>query len=313
MTGSGASRAERGMPDIEIVDAHHHLWDLSRLHYPWLADAPPVAFRYGDYAAIRRSYLPADYRRDSARQRVVATVHMEAEVRRGDEVAETAWLHEVAARHGFPDAVIGHAAFEDADVAAVLKGHAAFPLIRGIRQKPRAAPSARAVVAGAPGSMSDPAWRKGYARLAEFGLHYELQAPYWHLGEAADLAAAFPEIVIVLNHTGLPADRSDAGLAAWRAGMAEFAARPNARVKISGLGQPGRPWTVEANRPVVLAAIDLFGVDRCMFASNFPVDGLCAGFDTIFDGFKAIVAHLPAADRRKLFRDNALREYRIRP
>ena len=94
--------------------------------------------------------------------------------------------------------------------------------------------------------------------------------------------------------------------------MAAFAAEPNTRVKISGIGQRDASWSVAANRPVVLTAIALFGPGRCMFASNFPVDGVCASYDTIFDGFKAIVADLPDADQRRLFRDNALREYRIK-
>ncbi len=297
---------------MDIVDAHHHLWDLGRLHYPWLVEEPMIPFRYGDYSQIRRNYLPANYRRDTARQNVIATVHMEAEVKRDDPVAETKWIHEVADKHGFPNAVIGHAIFGRDDIAQVLRGHAAYPLSRAIRQKPRTAPSREAIVKGAPGAMSDPKWRGGYARLAEFGMHYELQAPYWHLYEAAELARAFPHIIIVLNHTGLPADRSEAGLMAWREAMAAFAAEPNTRVKISGIGLNGGAWTVEANRPVVLTTIALFGAGRCMFASNFPVDGVCASYDTIMDGFKAIVADLPDSDQRRLFRDNALREYRIK-
>jgi predicted TIM-barrel fold metal-dependent hydrolase len=298
---------------MDIVDAHHHLWDLGgRLHYPWLMEEPMIPFRYGDYSGIRRNYLPADFRRDSARQNVIATVHMEAEVKRDDPVAETKWIHEVAEKHGFPNAVIGHARFERDDIAQILRGHAAFPLMRAIRQKPRAAPSREAIVKGAPGAMSDPKWRAGYAKLAEFGLHYELQAPYWHLYEAAELARDFPHITIVLNHTGLPADRSEAGLTEWREAMAAFASEPNTRVKISGIGLSGGAWTVAANRPVVLTAIALFGAGRCMFASNFPVDGVCASYDTILNGFKEIVADLSDVDQRRLFRDNALREYRIK-
>lgn len=300
------------MAGFEIVDAHHHLWDLKgKLRYPWLTDQP-IAFRYGDYSSIRKSYLPEDYRRDSGRQNVVATVHMEAEVAREDPVAETKWIHEIAAKHGFPNAVIGHAEFARDNIADVLAGHARFPLMRAIRQKPATAASPDAIVKGVPGSMSDPKWRRGYQRLAEHGMHYELQAPWWHLYEAAELARDYPHITIVLNHTGLPADRSEAGLKGWRDGMKAFAAQLNVRVKISGIGQKGLPWTVEANKPIVLTTIELFGADRCLFASNFPVDGVCASFDTIFDGFKAITAHLPEADRRKLFRDNALREYRIK-
>lgn len=301
------------MSGFEIVDAHQHFWDLDGpLHYPWLEDAPLATFRYGDYAAIRRSYLPHDFRRDTARQNVIASVHMEAEVRHDQEVAETRWIHDIAERHGLPTACIGHARFETEDIAAVLKGHAAYPLMRAIRQKPAASRSAKEIVRGAPGSMGDPIWRRGYARLADHGLHYELQTPYWHLHEAAELARAFPDIRILLNHTGVPHDRSAAGIAAWREGLAAFAAEPNTRIKISGIGEAGQTWTVASNRPVVLTAIELFGVDRCLFASNFPVDSLCGSYDTIFDGFKEIVAHLPEADQRKLFCDNALREYRIR-
>jgi predicted TIM-barrel fold metal-dependent hydrolase len=159
--------------------------------------------------------------------------------------------------------------------------------------------------------MSDPAWRRGFAALGTHGLSFDLQAPYWHLREAADLARAFPGTTIILNHTGLPADRSKAGLGAWRDALAAFAANRNTAVKISGIGLAGGAWTVEANGPVVLTAIEVFGVDRCMFASNFPVDSLTGDFDTIFDGFRRIVAHLPERDQRRLFAENAARYYRV--
>ena len=82
-------------------------------------------------------------------------------------------------------------------------------------------------------------------------------------------------------------------------------------MKISGLGVPGRPWTAESNREVVLRTLDLFGVDRAMFASNFPVDGLVARFETIYDGFRTIVRDLTATDQQRLFRENAVRIYRL--
>ncbi len=82
-------------------------------------------------------------------------------------------------------------------------------------------------------------------------------------------------------------------------------------MKISGLGQPGRAWTAEANRGIVLTTIELFGVERCMFASNFPVDSLCGSFADIFGGFEAIVADFPEAEKDALFRANARRIYAI--
>ena len=147
--------------------------------------------------------------------------------------------------------------------------------------------------------------------LARHGLSFDLQTPWWHLAEAAALARDFPDTQIILNHTGLPSDRSEQGLAGWREAMRVLAEQPNVACKISGLGQPGQPWTVASNGRVVLDTIEIFGVDRCMFASNFPVDSLVADFDTIFDGFKTIVAGFSAAEQAALFQGNAQRFYRL--
>jgi len=159
--------------------------------------------------------------------------------------------------------------------------------------------------------MDDAAWRRGYGLLAGHGLSFDLQTPYWHLDAAAALAADFPDTQIVINHTGLPADRSAEGLAAWRTALETVAAQANVALKISGLGLPGRPWTVADNGPVVRDAIAIFGTARCMFASNFPVDSLAADCRTIFSGFREITANLPSEDIGKLFHDNAVRIYRL--
>jgi len=299
------------MSDIPIIDAHQHFWDLERNHLPWLQDDPSISFRYGDYSAIRRTYMPAEYRRDAERHRVVKSVFVETEWDPADPAGEVRWVEEVAREHGLPNAVVAQAWLHRADVAEVLAGHAASPLVRGVRHKPAAAPSPDSVIPGAPGSMGDPQWRKGYALLATHGLSFDLQTPWWHLGEAAALARDFPGVPLILNHTGLPADRSGKGLGGWREALEELAGLPNTAIKISGLGVPGQAWSVESNRTIVLDAIAIFGAERAMFASNFPVDSLVATFDTLYGGFKAITGHLPRADRLRLFHDNALRWYRI--
>jgi predicted TIM-barrel fold metal-dependent hydrolase len=301
------------MTELPIVDAHQHFWDLERNYLPWLCDQLPIPFRYGDYGALRRSYLPRDYLRDAAGHDVVKTVYVETEWDPNDFVGETRWLQTIIAETGYPHAIVAGARLDDPNVAAVLAGHAAFPQVRGIRHKPRAAPSPDAVEVGAPGSMGDPAWRRGYALLEQYGLSFDLQTPWWHLAEAAQLARDFPRTQIILNHTGLPADRSARGLAGWRTAMQTLAAEPNVAVKISGLGQPGQRWTVTANGPIVRDTIAIFGMERCMFASNFPVDSLCAGFDAIFVGFMTIVADMTRAQQLSLFHDNALRLYRLDP
>ena len=297
---------------LPIIDAHQHFWDVALDRHPGFRAQPPLPFRYGDTRPLRRTYLPADYRADWAGHRVVGSVYVETEWDPADPLGETRWAEDLAAREGLPSAVVAQAWLDRDDADDVLAGQAACPLVRGVRHKPRAAPSPDAVVAGAPGSMGDPRWRAGCARLARHGLSFDLQTPWWHLREATALARAFPDTLIVLNHTGLPADRSPDGLRGWREAMAAFAPAPNVAVKVSGLGVPGQPWTAESNREVVLRTVELFGVDRAMFASNFPVDGLVASFDTIYAGFKAIVADFPLSDRRKLFHDNAVRLYRLR-
>jgi predicted TIM-barrel fold metal-dependent hydrolase len=304
-------RRAESAKSIPLVDAHHHFWDLQRNYHPWLCDEPPIPFRYGDYSALRRSYLPEDYARDASPFHVVASVYVEAEWDPTDPIGETRWIHGIAEQHEFAGAVVAQAWFDRDDIEEVLGAQSSFSRVRSIRHKPTAALTPGAVQPGISGSMGDQKWRRGYALLEDHGLAFDLQTPYWHLWEACELARDYPNIQIILNHTGLPVDRSDEGLADWRRAMGALARAPNVAVKISGLGQPGSAWTVVANGPIVLDAIDLFGVDRCMFASNFPVDSLVADFETIYGGFLQIVAGFPLSDQRKMFCDNARRIYRI--
>lgn len=299
------------MDALPIVDAHHHLWDLGRNHYPWLTDAEQDHGFLGNHAALKRNYLPDDYRRDAAGFEVVATVHVEAEMDRAHQVAETAWVHEMHARHGMPNAVVGHVWFTDPECDAKLAQHCAFPLMRGIRSKPVTAARPGDSVRGQPGALDDPRWRAGLALLEKHRLSWDLRVPFWHLAEAAEVVRDMPGIAVVLNHTGFPWDRSAEGLAAWRTGMAALARCPNCHVKISELGLRGQPWTVEANRQVVLDAVAIFGIERCMFASNFPVAGLFARYDTIVNGLREILSHLPRPQLEAFFAGNAARFYRI--
>jgi len=299
------------MTELEIVDAHQHFWDPQRNPYPWLRAEPPLPFRYGDTRALRRTYLPEQYRADAAKHRVVKTVHVEALWDSADPVGETRWLAGLREREGLPTVAVAATQLDRADAAEVLAAQAAFPFVRGIRYKPAAAPSPGEAQRGAPGSMDDLHWRAGYALLSRHRFSFDLQTPWWHLPAAADLADAFPWIQIVIDHTGLPADRSPEGLRGWRGALEIAAQKPNVAIKISGLGIRGQPWSLAANAPVIRDAIRIFGVERAMFASNYPVDGLVGSFDAIYTGFKAAVADLSLADQRKLFHDNAVRTYRI--
>jgi predicted TIM-barrel fold metal-dependent hydrolase len=303
--------ANPGSADLEIVDAHVHYWDPGRNYYPWLCDEPMVPFRYGDYLAIRRSYLPPDYFADARGHRIVKTVYVEAHWDPREPLAEVSYVTALNEQYGVPNAVVAYANIRSDDAETLLAALGAHPLVRGIRNKPAAALEPRDVRRGAPGSMGDPAWRERLALLEKYELSLDIQSPWWHLSEMAEVAADFPRLRFILNHAGLPADRSKSGLDGWRAAMRELAGQSNVAVKISGIGVPGRPWSVELNGAIVRDTIEAFGVERSMFASNFPVDSLIGEFDTIYSGFKTIVADLPVANQRKLFHDNAVRIYRI--
>jgi predicted TIM-barrel fold metal-dependent hydrolase len=296
---------------IPIVDAHHHFWDPTKNPHPWLTDEPMIPFRYGDYSSIRGPFLPADYDAAASGFRVVGQVTMEGEWDEVDPVAESRWMAGLAAREGRPHAHVARAFLDRDDVETVLAGHAAVPLVRAIRHKPRAASAPDKVERAAPGSMSCPRWRAGYAMLARHALHFELQAPWWHAAEMLDLHAAFPETPIVINHAFLPADRSEAGLAGWRQALRLAASAPAISIKISGIGLKGRPWSLADNLPIIREIIEVFGPQRCLFASNFPVDGLCGSFATIYGGYLDATRDLSRADRLAMFRDNAVRVYRL--
>ena len=295
-----------------FVDAHQHFWDLGANPYPWLQGETVPNFRYGDYSALKRNYLPADLARDTRGHAPAATVHIEAEWIRADPVAETRWLTALAQEHGRPTAIVAHAALDRDDAAEILAAQSAFAMVRGIRHKPVTSTAPDHYKRGAPGSMDDERWRRGYAQLHRHGMSFDLQAPWWQLDQAADLAHDFPGTLLILNHTGLPADRSDEGLRQWRRAMERLAAQTNTAVKISGLGQPDVPWTQTANVPVIRDAIDIFGTQRCMFASNFPVDSLVASYSTILQGFVAAIEPYAPHERRQLLHDNAVHFYRLR-
>ena len=301
------------MKDFPVIDAHHHLWQLSGgpLYYPWLQDPRPHDFFLGAYESLKRDYLPPDYRRDAAGHNVMKTVHVEAESRRDQQVAETRWLTQVSAQYGMPDAIVAHAWFHTANAEEILAEQASFPLVRGIRSKPVTSRSPGESVAGAEGTMQDPKWLAGFRLLRRFGLSWDLRVPTWHLEEAAQVVRANPDIPVVLNHAGFPWDRSEAGLALWRHGMKALAANPQVCCKLSCLCLQAGAWDYEDNRRIVLEAIDIFGIERCMFASNFPVDGLRVSFDRMFQDFRRMASALSASDQRKLFHDNAARFYRI--
>ena len=298
---------------MQIIDAHHHLWDLEKHDHPWLK--PDAAHPAGDLTPICRNYQLDDFLADARQQSLVKSVHLQAGISLPESVEETAWLQAIAddpASGGFPHAIVAFADFPDPMVEAVLERQAAHRNLRGIRYILNYEPGEPLYCATERGDwLTHPDWRRGYALLAKYDLSFDLQI-FWHqMNDALDLARAFPEIQMILNHTGMPRKCDTEYVANWRQGMRQLAEAPNVAAKISGLGMYYPDWTAEVIRPFVLDTIEIFGIDRCMFASNFPVDKLSSGYDQIWQAFDQITADFGAEERQKLFHGNAARFYRL--
>ena len=295
-----------------IVDSHHHLWDLQRIAYPWLGSEYDAAkFILGDYQPLCANFLPSDFRSAWGGMPVTASVHIEAECQRDQALAETAWLHEEAAASGLPNAVVAYVDLLAPDADERLAEHTAYPLTRSVRFKPVTSRSPFDSVADQPGSLHDRRWPEALSLLTQHDLAWDLRVPFWHLEQAAVVLRDFPALPVVLQHAGLPWDRSEAGLTVWRRGMEALAALPNVHVRLSEFGLRDRPWCLDDNLPIVRQAVEIFGWQRCMFGSNFPVAGLRLSYPELIDAMAQSLAHLGGVERQAIWHDNAIRFYRI--
>lgn len=305
---------------MQVVDPHVHFWDLSTHHYPWLAH-PGTSF-VGDAKRLCHDYMPSDLLRDAGVIEVLKVVHVEANHDPADPVEETRWLQSLSDASGgndaegrsgaaLPIAIVAAADLSAPDVEATLAEHAAFANTRGIRQilNVHADPLYGYVDRH---FMRDPLWRENFGLLERYGLSFDLQLYPSQMHEAVQLAHAHPATQLVLNHTGMFVDRSSLdGYRAWRDGLRALSACPNVALKISGLAMFDHRWTVESLRPYVLEALDAFGVERAMFASNFPVDRLFGTYEDLWNAYAHIVQGASEDERTALFRGNAERIYRI--
>jgi len=295
-----------------IIDAHHHLWDLSVGSYPWLSPVGGGA-ALGDLAAIRRNYLVEDYREDTKNQNVVASVHVEAAWDRSDDpLAEIRWLETLDKSSGVAARYIGYADLASPAAAAGLDRLAEVPRCVGVRAMLSWHPTAPAkCFAPRPGIADEPDWRGGVALLAGHGFLLELMLYPYQAEEVARLARDFPDQRFVVNHCGSPVDRDPAGMARWRQGLRLLGEAPNVSLKISALTAYDPDPTPGSLRDVTRHCVDCFGVERSMFGSDFPVGRLWTTFDAIFDGFKESVSDMSETEKEALFYGNAKRLYRM--
>ena len=295
-----------------IVDPHHHLWDHGRNLYPWLRGEMHDR-GWGDLRPLQENYLVADLLADAARQGLEKSVHVQANFNPADPVGETAWLEEIAAEpasRGFPHGIVAFADFSSPEVDSVLEGHARFARMRGIRQvlNRHADPKLNR----APKDyLADETWQANLGKLRRYGWSFDVQVYWQQMGSVVGLAQRYADVQFVLDHAGMPAERDVQGLEGWRRGMRQLAACPNVAVKLCGYGMIDIRWTTESIRPFVLQPIEWFGPQRCMFASNFPVERLMASYDRLWNAYREITSDFSEDERQQLFRSTAEKIYRI--
>jgi predicted TIM-barrel fold metal-dependent hydrolase len=273
------------------------------------------------------AWLPKDYLADAGNLNITSVVHVET-IDEADPVGETKWVAEQFGPHlrcnivCFVDLEAAAAAETLAAQVAALDDSCCSRVV-GVRHILNFEPSWPNVKENL---LQSPAFRAGFAKLAGLGLSFDLQVNPHQLEAAAELARAFPSVPVCLNHLGclkLSGDGTDQGtedtaaIAVWRAGMAALAKVPTCHVKLSMLPYVLKGFEKDAAkaqllRSLVLETIELFGAERCMFASNYPVD-LNDGtpLDVIYRHFREWVSGLSSAAQRMVFHDTAAKFYKL--
>lgn len=316
-------------PALEIVDPHHHLWDRDDHRYlidQLIADTGSghniTHSVFVECGAMYRADGPAEMKPVGEIEFVNGTAAMSANGRYG--------------KSRLCAGIVGHADLRLGDgVARVLEAETAAGngRYRGIRHSvvwDRSEIFSRGRTNSPKGQMADTAWRAGFARLAPLKLSFEAWLYHPQLLELADLARAFPQTTIVLNHVGGPlgigpyADKKDETFALWKTGIAELGKCQNVVVKLGGLGMlfgmfdfhkretpPSSEELARAYKPYLETCIAAFGPDRGMFESNFPPDGVSSSYAVLWNAFKRLAAGYSADEKAKLFSGTAKRVYRL--
>jgi predicted TIM-barrel fold metal-dependent hydrolase len=291
-----------------IVDAHHHLWRQADL--TWLT-GPMQPRIFGPYEEIRRDYPLGEYLADVRTSGVVKSIYVQTNWPPGRELDEAAWIQSIGDNHGFPHGFIAYADLQSNDVETTLDALMAHRNIRGIRQQLHWHENPTYRFAADADIVNDAAWRRGLRAVGRRGLLFELQVFPGQMKNAARLTHDFPDVSFVLLHAGMLEDTSDLGWSIWRTGMASLAACANVSVKLSGLGTFTHRCNVEEWAPVIRETVAMFGSQRCLFGSNFPIEKLWTGYSPLVEAVADALSTLTAPERDAVFYGNAIRTYRI--
>lgn len=276
------------MTKRQIFDAHHHLWDLDHCHYPWLM-AKGVTRFFGDPAPIQKNYLVEDFRADKTQFDLIGSTHIQVGVAEEDAVKETEWLQSVANESGLPSAIVAFADLSSGNAGETIDRHAANANFRGVRQIIGRHPSEDAKT-GTAALLEDPHFQRGLRILERRNFSFDLQLTAAHYDGAIRLFQQLPNLAIAICHFASPWDLSCDGRMKWRRAMKQFAEFPRCFFKFSGFGMFKHDWTAEDIKPYIDAALELFGPERCMAGSNFPVDKLYGGYDRIWRSLEELIS-----------------------
>jgi predicted TIM-barrel fold metal-dependent hydrolase len=309
-----SSAAPRSPGDIDVhdvVDAHIHVWRLADL--PWL-HGPMVPRIFGTYESIRRDYPITEYLADARTAGIGAAVYVQPNWPLERSVEEVRWVQGVHDEHGWPQAVIGSAAMFEAGARSVFERQREIsPLMRGARLQLHWHPDERFRFASAPDRMNDAVFRANLAVLEDLGWLFELQVFPGQMVDAAALVAAFPNTTFVLVHAGMLESTDPAHVEPWRAGLRLLAEHPNVVVKLSGQGTFVHRVDEPLIRLVTRTALELFGSERCMFGSNFPIESIWTDLPTLVQAWLRVLGDLDLDARRNLLGATARRVYSLPP
>jgi predicted TIM-barrel fold metal-dependent hydrolase len=224
---------------------------------------------------------------------------------------EAAWVQRTADEHGWPHAIVAYADLGVDDVRPQLDRLTRYPLVRGVRMQLHWHDNPLYRFAARPDICDDPVIRRNVARLADYGYSFDLQVFAPQMAGAAGLAKACPQATFILQHAGMLEDPSPQGRAAWREGMQRLADCPNVVSKLSGLGTFIHRNDSAHIAGIVAETVAIFGAQRCLFGSNFPIEKLWTGYRELVDAFRAAAAPLGAEQRDAILRTTAIRVYRL--
>lgn len=293
---------------MNVVDAHFHVWRQNDL--PWLS-GPMQPRIFGAYEPIRRDYPISEYRADIGSNGVTKSVYIQANWPTEQADAEAAWIESLIAETGWPHGLVAYADMTVADARPALDRLMRYPHLRGIRQQLHWHQNTAYRFAPHADLCRDANVQRNIAHLADYDLVFDLQVFDDQVPGACALAEACPDVTFVLQHAGMLEDTSDAGRAKWRKAMAELAQRPNVTSKLSGFGTFRHRLDPDLIGWLTTETVALFGADRCLWGSNFPIEKLWTDYDALLGAHRAAAGGLSQREQDAIFHDTACRVYRL--